>query len=149
MGKVLLMTAVFAILAAGCDIEPQRGILPSKNTGGPVVRYDIEAEPIPEIPFPNDAATIVDKSSPTGRRLNISEHAPTKFETGIRQNLNRSSGFGIYSPIWVSFTKPLDVADVIERHGDNDIANDAVYLLNITKGSPEFGGISALDLGRG
>src|SRR5688572_28131571 len=61
---------------------------------GPRISWDLDAEPLPEIPFPNDVATRVDASSPTGRRLNASRQAPTRLESDLRDKLAQLDGFG-------------------------------------------------------
>jgi hypothetical protein len=132
-----------------CTNNEPSGIMLSQNTGGPVVEFDPEAKPIPKVPLPNNVATRIDPSSSTGRRINISMQANTELEQDMRKKINSLSGFGIYSPIWVSFSKPLNTSNIIKRHSDDSNENDAVYLINITKNSPEYGKIMPLDLGRG
>ena len=80
LGQALVMLSVpagVALLMGGCDsvVDPSGrtsvGLGQTERLGGPRVVWDIEAEPLPEIPLPNDAATRIDPTSPTGRRLNI------------------------------------------------------------------------------
>lgn len=99
------------------------------RAGGPVVRYDLNARPFPEVPFPNDVATILDERSPTGRRLNISEIADTEMERRTRRKLNRYPGFGLYQPITVAFEAPLDLANIRARQVANRDPSDDVILL--------------------
>ena len=64
--------------AGGCEFlndAPSLGLGATQRTGGPQVVWDLEALPLPEIPLPNDQATRLDPSSPTGRRLNVSTRA--------------------------------------------------------------------------
>ncbi len=126
------------------------GLAVTENTGGPVVVWDIEALPLPEIPLPNDAATRLDPSTATGRRLNISEDAPTQYERETRAKFNRMDGFGTFAPVMVSFDAPLDIADLLARHADDrDFTNDAIYLLNVDPACSRYGEEVALDIGLG
>ena len=68
---------LFWLLACGGQPE---GWVASEQTGGPTVMYDLTAEPLPEIPLPNDQATRLDPTTAAGRRLNISEQAPTEYD---------------------------------------------------------------------
>jgi len=117
---------------------------------GPVVIVDWDAEPLPEIPFPNDLATRADPTSVTGLRLNFSEEAATQTERDARTKLNELVGFGIYAPLSLSFEAPLDLDNVIARHqDDNDQSDDAFYVIDVTEGSPTFMQAVALDVGHG
>ena len=107
------MIFLFSIFA--CNNETPTGWIAAEQTDGPAVLYDLNAKPLPEIPLPNDQATRLDPSSPTGRRLNISEDAPTEYERRTRRTFNQLDGFGTFAPIMVSFDQPLDVADLAER----------------------------------
>ena len=140
---------IFVLALAGC--APQVGLAPTEVTGGPVVRYDIDAEPLPEIPLPNDTATRLDPTSATGRRLNFSVVAGrTEHERETRAKFDRLDGFGAYAPIFVSFDAPLDVRDLNTRHeADDDFRNDAVYLLNVDRDCDRYGEEIALDMGGG
>ena len=106
------------------------GLAPTPDPNGTRIKFDPLAQPMPEIPFPNDLATVMDASSATGRRLNIRMAAPTKLEEDVRSNINTLDGFGTFSPITVSFEKPLDLRTV---NADN------VLILNIDPASPRFG----------
>jgi hypothetical protein len=126
------------------------GIAPTIETGGPVVVFDLEARPLPEIPFPNDLATRYDPTSPTGQRINISQIAPTLLEGEVREQANRLDGFGTYTPITVSFDSELDLESFVQRHHDNnDISDDLVYVINIDPESSRFGEAVPLDIGQG
>jgi len=115
------------------------------------VVWDITDKPLPEIPFPNNAATRADPESPTGLRLNISiEAAPTGLEAEVRFKADQLDGFGTYAPITVAFDAPLDLSVFDDRHTTNrDFDDDAVFVINVTRGSPEFGEPVLLDMGRG
>ncbi|MFP4598162.1 MAG: hypothetical protein ACLFVJ_07920 [Persicimonas sp.] len=148
MGLAALIT-----LAAGCfdDNQPPEGLRTSEQSGGPQVVFNLDDWPFPDIPFPNDVATRADPDSPTGRRINVSYFGATDAEAKVRKSINRMSGFGVYTPISVSFNAPLDVERVIERHQESvpDFADDVVYLVDVDPDSPEFGELKMLDMGRG
>jgi len=116
---------------------------------GPGVVWDLDATPLPEIPFPNDIATRLDPRSPTGRRVNISTQADTHFESDLREKADQLSGFGIFSNLTVSFDAPLDLCNIARRHHhDKTPEDDAIYLVDVTEGS-HFGERINLDMGRG
>ena len=132
-----------------CGGSQPEGWLLSEQTGGPTVQYDLTAEPLPEIPLPNDQATRLDPTTATGRRLNISEDAPTEYERRTRRTFNRLDGFGTFSPIMVSFDAPLDIANLKERHADTDFRNDAIFLLNVDQDCNRYGEEVYLDFHSG
>ena len=142
------------ILLSGCQTAPL-GIRSTPDGSGPVVVVDWDAEPLPELPFPNNLATRPDATSPTGRRLNISTEAVTEYESEIRAKLNQLSGFGIFSPISVSFTAPLDLDNIAQRHRDDlrldetQFSDDAFFLINIDPTSPSYLQAVALEVGQG
>ncbi len=159
-----LICALFTALGgAGClevgllsDSSP--ALLTTPAGGGPVVRYDLLARPLPELPLPNDDATRYDPTSATGRRLNVSLLAPTLVERRAREGFDELDGFGTYAPITVSFDAPIDVLDLHARHNAHDpgaglfrddFRDDAVYLLNVDPSCARFGEEVALDVGRG
>ena len=76
----------FPVLLTACPGPAQEGWAPSLHAGGPQVIYDLTAEPLPEIPLPNDTATRLDPSSPTGRRLNFSTAGSTQHERATREH---------------------------------------------------------------
>jgi hypothetical protein len=138
-------------LSLGCTIS---GPAPSplawtEDTGGPRVVFDLEARPLPEIPLPNDVATRFDPTSPTGRRLSVSEQATTRYEARTRRAFNTLDGFGSYAPITVAFDRPLALEPLRRAHADDDFRDDAVFLLNVDRRCTRFGEEVALDLGRG
>jgi hypothetical protein len=140
--------AAIALLA--CDPafdEHAAGLRLAKSTGGPVVMFDLEAKPLPEIPFPNDLATRPDPTSPTGRRLNLSLIGPTLFERRVREKADQLDGFGVYAPITVRFDRRIDVQGLRERHRNKLLTDDAVYLVDVDPQSPGFGEIVPIDLG--
>jgi len=137
------------ILCTSCSGESPAGLMPTRFTGGPVVRWDIEAKPLPDIPLPNDAATRLDPTSRTGRRLNISAQATTRFETSLRAKFNKLDGFGVSGPIAVAFDRAIDIEDLRQRHANDDFRDDAVYVFNVDPSCSRYGEEIAMDIGRG
>lgn len=145
---VVVMLGGLALLA--CAGDRPAGLMATPLGAGPKIVWDLDAKPVPEIPFPNDVSTRSDPTSPTGRRINVSLEAPTAYEREIRAYANRMEGFGTYSPVSVRFDAPLDLDNIIARHRANkDFADDAVLLVNVEPGSPNFGKLSPLDFGHG
>ncbi len=108
---------------------------------GPRVVWDLEAEPLPEIPLPNDVATWPDPTSPTGRRVNASLVAPSGMERRLRENFDRLDGWGTFAPITVSFDAPIDTDELMRRQGRGhfsaaDFARHAIYLIDMDTGVP-------------
>jgi hypothetical protein len=145
--------AALALLATSCldDNKMPEGLRLANPSGGPRIRFDLDERPFPEIPFPNDVATRPDPTSPTGLRINVSERGGSDAEEAVRHAINQQTGFGVYSPISVSFDAPIDVEELIRRHHQKipDLSDDAVYLVNIDTKSPEYGKLELLDLGQG
>lgn len=149
--SVALLTPLFFLLA--CSPEPE-AVGTAEQGPGPQIKFDVFHRPLPEIPLPNDFATRYDASSPTRRRVNASmsfEVAPTKWEHAIREDLDRLSGWGTLAPITVSFSEPIDVEVFFKRHHGDNFAfdDDAVLVLDVTAGSPDFCKAVPLDLGQG
>ncbi|MGM0578826.1 MAG: hypothetical protein ACQEXJ_24095 [Myxococcota bacterium] len=132
---------LLAVALVSCGGEPPDVLRSALETGGPRVVYDIDAQPFPEIPFPNDTATRLEPDSPTGRRLNVSMEATTHMERRFRRKLNRLDGFGLMAPISVGFDAPLDLEDVRARHvDDRDPSNDGILLIRLDGGGDVCGG---------
>ena len=129
--------------------EQAFGLGKSAGGNGPTVVFDVLAQPLPEIPLPNDVATRLDPTSPTGRRLNISTIAPTEYERRARREFNRFDGFGTYGPITISFDAPLDLSVLKARHANADFRDDAIYLLNVSPSCDRYGEEVYLDMGSG
>lgn len=110
------LVAALACFITFCGGEPDHpeGLMKSGGGGGPEVIFDPLAKPVPEIPMPNDLIMVLDESSVTGRRINLSTEAPTEVERRMRRKLNQLDGFGTYQPITVAFNKPLDLSTVNE-----------------------------------
>jgi hypothetical protein len=142
------------MLLMACAPYPE-GLRATPAGTGPVVRVDWDAKPLPDVPFPTDLATTVDRHSPTGLRLNVPLQASTELERHARTKLNMLSGFGIYSPIAVAFEAPLDLDLIVALHRDDDklgaeaLTDDAFFLIDVTPGSPTFKEAIALDVGNG
>ena len=142
------------ILAHACAPYPE-GLRATPAGTGPTVRIDWDAKPLPDVPFPNDLATTVDRHSPTGLRLNVPLAASTEMERHAREKLNMLTGFGIYSPIAVPFEAPLDLDLIARLHRDDDklgvaqFTDDAFFLIDVTPGSPTYLEPVALDVGAG
>ena len=115
------------------------------------VKFDFDHRPLPDIPLPNDIATRPDPSSPTGLRINASLIAPTQYERRTRALIDGLDGWGVYQPINIPFTGPIDVMALRERHDedDYDTSNDAIYLIDVDRDSPEFGELQYVDIGQG
>jgi dienelactone hydrolase len=149
--KSLSLIATLVIMS--CDPSGSRassGFAAVERKGGPIVLWDLEHRPLPEIPLPNDQAMRLDVTSPTGRRVNISTEALTRYESRVRATFNRLDGFGAYGPITARFSKALDLQNLVRRHRDNlDFRDDAVFLLNVDRRCERFGEEVALDFGRG
>lgn len=141
---------------AGCEIDTvPEGLRKTPAGNGPEVKYDTAARPLPEVPLPNDVATFADPTSRTGRRINVSLVAPTLMEARAREDFSTMEGWGTSSPVTVAFSRPagadptkpaIDLDAVIARTqgDDHDLADDPVYLVNLTTGVPMF-----LDWGSG
>ena len=134
--------------------EAPEGLWMTQRQGGPRVVFDLFNRPLPEVPLPNDIATRPDPTSPTGRRINASQLAPTGLEEGVRARLDRVDGWGTYGAITVSFEpvdQLLDIGNIMRRHiGDDfDFTDDAIYLVNIDRDSSNFGVPVPLDIGEG
>lgn len=148
--------AIAATLAAACADSPE-GIALTPDGDGPMVVFDFDRKPLPEIPFPNDLATRHDPTSPTGLRVNASMIAPTDLEMTARRRIDELPGFGTYQSISVRFDAPLDLDVIYARHRDHrrtggkdyDFENDAVYLIDVTPTSSTYGEPVPLDFGEG
>ena len=123
------------MLLVGCDSDDQLGLLRTPSGTGPTVRFDLDHKPLPEIPLPNNIATVHDPTSPTGRRVNVSLHGVTMAEEELREKIHTMDGFGIFSPITVAFEEPLDLVNIRERQtGNHAFTDDTVLLVNIDRG---------------
>lgn len=154
MYRIAACSLLLALVA--CAPAPE-GLAPTPDGDGPMVIFDFDRRPLPEIPFPNDLATRPDPTSPTGKRVNASMVAPTQLEATARKRIDELSGWGVYQPITVRFDAPLDLEVIYDRHRDHrsadgvdyDFTNDAVYLIDVTPSSPTYLQPVPLDFGEG
>lgn len=142
-------SVLFTLLGATACAEPE-GLMraePAEVT----VKFDFDHLPLPDIPLPNDIATRADPTSPTGLRINASLFAPTEYERRTRGLIDGLDGWGVYQPINIPFTGPIDVVALRERHDevDYDLSNDAVYLINVDTQSEDYGKVEYVDIGQG
>jgi hypothetical protein len=150
------VTSLALTSLASCA-EPPAGLGLTPDGEGPMVVFEFDRKPLPEIPFPNDLATRPDSTSATGLRVNASLVAPTQLETTARTRIDELNGFGVYQAITVRFDSRLDLEAIYARHRDHrraggedyDFSNDAVYLIDVTPTSPTFGKPVPLDFGEG
>ncbi len=142
--------ALFVLVTTGCMSPLPDGLLPAQPADT-TVKFDFFAEPLPEIPLPNDIATRADPSAATGRRVNASQVAPTRFESRIRRLIDTLDGWGVFQPISVPFTGALDIGSILAGHRDldYDLTNDVIYLINVDPRSRDFGEATPLDVGNG
>ncbi len=148
MSRALCSLLCLPLLACQADPVGLAPSLPAKTT----VKFDFEHRPLPEIPLPNDLATRYDSTSATGRRVNASQLAPTSFERITREKIDQLDGWGIFSPISIPFQgSALDANGIVKAHWNDNYKfdDDVAYVINITKGSPEYGKPVALDVGNG
>jgi hypothetical protein len=145
-----VMGLLLAVGTAGCLSEAPEGLAaaePAQTT----VLMDFEHRPLPLIPLPFDVATRYDATSVTGRRINASMIAPTGLERRVRALIDDLDGWGLVQPMSIPFTGALDVQSILDGHrdADYDFSNDVIYLIDVTRSSPDFGKLQALDLGMG
>lgn len=140
---------VLAALASTACADPEG--LARSQPAEVTVKFDFDHRPLPDIPLPNDIATRPDPGSATGLRVNASMIASTSYERRTRTLIDGLDGWGVYQPITIPFTGPLDVISLRERHDepDYDTSNDAIYLIDVDPDSKEFGEIKHLDVGNG
>jgi hypothetical protein len=149
------MALGFAAASVGCTADKvPDGLKRTPAGNGPIVRFDLEHKPLPEIPMPNNAAMWPDPTSRTGLRINASLVAPTHIEADAREKFDQLEGWGTFAPITVAFDKAnkddarpaIDLQNIKQRHqgDDYDFANDAVYVVNLTTGVP-----AVMDIGEG
>ncbi len=147
---VALCVALTALALGGCVENPLQG-LQAAEPADTVVKMDFMHRPLPELPLPNDLATIHDAAADTKRRINASMVAPTAFERRTRRRIDALDGWGVYTPITIPMTGLIDLQGVLNAHHGDDyaFADDLVYVVDITPGSPTYGKPHPLDLGNG
>lgn len=146
----LFLVAAATAISGGCVENATKG-LQASQPADTVIKMDFLHRPLPELPLPNDLATIHDGQSPTNRRINASMVAPTAFEKRTRQRIDQLDGWGVYTPITIPMTGLIDLQGVIDAHHNDNyaFADDLVYVINITPGSPTYGKPHPLDIGNG
>ncbi|MCC6750464.1 MAG: hypothetical protein IT371_22560 [Deltaproteobacteria bacterium] len=144
------LAGLLAAFVAGCAGPRPEGLEWADPGPGPKVIFDLDAQPLPDLPFPNDLATRPDPDSPTGKRLNLPLGAPTRMERKVRQHASRLEGFSTYGAITVRFDAPLDLDNLTRRQRANrDFDDDAVLLVNLEPRSPRYGQAVLLDFDQG
>ena len=150
--NTILTTVTITVVAlAGCLGSEPEGIYPA-TPAATTVKMDFYNRPLPEIPLPNDIATRHDPTSATGRRINASMVATTKFESHTRKLIDELDGWGVIQPISIPFSGPLSIQSIWDGHRKDknyDLKKDVVYLINIDRKSPDFGKPQHLDVGHG
>lgn len=141
MLRALALSLLVCVLSSCDGGGLPEGLGRTPEGEGPRVVWDLDAEPLPEIPLPNDVATWPDPTSPTGRRINASLIAPSSMERRLRQEFDRLDGWGTFAPLSVRFDAPLDLASLVARQGRGlfttaDFARHAVYLIDLETGVP-------------
>jgi hypothetical protein len=156
-----LMRTLAAVLISGCHSggDPLVGFVQHPSGDGPVVAWDLFAEPLPDIPFPNDFATRPDSNAATGRRVNVSLVADTELERDLRTRIADLDGFGTFQPLWVRFSSPdpeqSQLARIELEHvarvqaADTHFEDDVVLVIDVTRDSPTYGEPVVLDFGNG
>ena len=151
--RIGLFGLLVLVLSLGCQDEDdgETGLRHAGHAGGPQIQFELEAYPFPNIPFPNDRLTRRDADSPTGVRVDLPAASGDYGEARFRSAFNEAAGFGVFSPITISFDRPLDVEELIARHQHltPDFSDDAVYLVNVDPESATYGELSLLDMGLG
>lgn len=140
---VTRVLGVFAVLLS-CTIiscaSPNlpEGLAEAGGGNGPMVTFNPLNKPIPDVPFPIDIATVIDKTTVTGRRLNIPTESYTQLERQVREKMNTLDGFGTFAPISVRFNGPVDLNTATESN-----------ILVIKLLPSHAGDVMPLDLGKG
>ncbi len=150
LGALAFFLLIGSAACTGCQ-GPEEGLRVASPSDGPQIQFQPQTLPFPNTPFPNDYFTRAAHQSPTGLRVDLPGARDGYGEARVRDALNRNSGFGLFSPITVSFDKPLDIDILIDRHQQKvpDFSDDAIYLVNVDPDSPEFGSFELLDMGLG
>ena len=148
------MRFVAILLSAAACTEGPEGLRRTPNGSGPIVVVEWDAEPLPDLPFPNDLATRPDPTSPTGLRIDLPVDADIELDRDSREQLNQMTGFGIFAPITVSFDGRLDIQAILDRQRDDagdprSFDDDAILLVDVDRRSPDFGRPVPLDFGTG
>lgn len=122
-----------AVTAGGLAVE-------TSGEAGPRIVFDPLAQPLPEVPFPNDLSLRVTDDTLSGKAWNLATQKPSHHRSLLFDRLDRVDGFGPFAPVYLSFEGPLDLATVSEA---------TVMIVNIEPGHPREGERVPLDLGQG
>ncbi len=142
--SIIIFTLFAASLLVACEDNVSGsagdplGLAETKPGDGPQVIFNLDAGPLPDIPFPNDVLTVSDEKTLTGRRINVSIDPPTQLERYMLEQVNTLDGFGAFAPISIRFDKPLDLSS---------ITDDNILLIKLLP--PDEGHIVPLDIGKG
>ena len=106
-------------------------------------------------PFPWNAFTVEDSSTPTGKRLRINEPVPpTRSVVNTRSidiglavvspdryalDMSKLDGFSTFAPIIFETGEEIDASVFPEDPADTLLAGGAVYIINIDEDSDDFG----------
>ncbi|MCA9615147.1 MAG: hypothetical protein KC586_20470, partial [Myxococcales bacterium] len=136
-------TWLLLLLGLGCSDAPMDALGLTPEGDGPRIVWNLNHEPLPELPLPNDVATWPDPTSPTGRRVNVALVAPTDFEVLTRTLFGELDGWGTYGGITIPFEEHVDTRDLFERQGGGSeafstakFAEHAIYLVDLETGLP-------------
>ena len=134
-----LLAFSLGLAATGCFSDAPEG-LAQADDAHTTVKFDFLHKPLPEIPLPNDVATRYDPDSATLRRVNASMIAPTALERRTRTLLDGLDGWGLFQPITVPFTGPLDIQSILDAHrdADYDFSDDVICADLEKKGYKHF-----------
>ena len=118
-----MMTSLFYLLYTE---ETPQGWVQTTETNGPVVIYDLQAQPLPEI-----LCSMITRLIPHLQQ--VAESTSQKMQKhNMRfelKSFNELDGFGTYASI--PSLDALDVQDIFDRHQNDDFRDDALYLLNV------------------
>ncbi len=152
------------LLVLGCAGERPSVLVTTERAGGVQIAYEVLDKPFPTIPLPNDTATRLDDDSSTGRFINISHIGPTTMESETRTKAGEVGGFGVYMPISVPLTGPVDLVNIVKRQctgtsvedweqrwarkecNDRDFSNDVALVIKLDSENPD---VVPLDFGNG
>ena len=140
MKSIQLLLWLPLTLLIACEGPEPESLAPTPEGDGARIIYAPLQRPDADIPFPNNAATRLDPTSPTGRRLNLTLESPLESESKLRRHLNELDGFSLVGPITVAFEEPLDLSTV---------THESVMLYDVSPSSPNYLEAIPLDLGEG
>ena len=152
----LLVTALLCVASAcgggGGGGSPSADVhvadLTSAGGNGPRAVYLPVSKKALNFPFPHDAFTVLDPTTPSGRRVNLPLEGDTALEIRTRELLNAQDGFDPMTPLQLSFDEPVDLA-TLAANRDADPSNDTIYVVDVNPASPRFGERAAMDFGQG